>query len=158
MSQPLPFSGSPLNRAGNLRTDAAWVESQIAAAESRFLPLWRLQALVKSSDPPSLAWATDAVLDFASKTTGPVLLGLRDGIAHFAVDISEVDDPGHELGLEGAASFAEARAVALSLPAGESAIFAQARSRRRVACRGDRSASVPTARRSTFRAPTPSSS
>jgi NAD+ diphosphatase len=128
MQQPLAFSGSSLDRASNQRTDAAWVESQIAAVESRFLPVWRLQALVKSSDPPALAWATDAVLEFASKTTGPVLLGLRDGIAHFAADVSAIENPVEELGLEGAASFAEARAVALSLPAGESAIFAQARS------------------------------
>ena len=40
----LPFTGNPLNRASDKRTDAAWIAGKWRNA--RILPFWRLQILV----------------------------------------------------------------------------------------------------------------
>ena len=120
------FSGSPLDRAALRRRDAAWLAAQLAREESRFLPFWRLNVLVKSAKP-ELAWATSALRTFQDARTGAVFLGVRDDVAHFAIDISPLDDPMTELGLGGAASFVELRAAAATLPAGDAAIAAQGR-------------------------------
>jgi NAD+ diphosphatase len=57
-----------------------------------------------------------------------VLLGLREGIAHFAVDVSPLAEPEQTLGVAGVAKFQEPRAIAALLPVGEGGILAQARS------------------------------
>ena len=56
-----------------------------------------------------------------------MLLGVAGGVAHFAVDLSRIDDPVTELGLGGAASFVELRAAAATLSGGDAAIAAQGR-------------------------------
>jgi NAD+ diphosphatase len=120
------FAGNPLDRANHRRRDAAWLASQMAREESRFLPLWRLNVLVKA-EKPELAWATNALCPLADARSGPVFLGVRDEIAHFALDLSPVHDPVTELGLGGTASFVELRAAAATLSGSDSAIAAQAR-------------------------------
>jgi NAD+ diphosphatase len=120
------FSGSPLDRAALRRRDAAWIAAQLAREQSRFLPFWKLNVLMKT-EKPELAWATSALRTFQDARTGAVFLGVRDEIAHFALDISPLPDPMTELGLAGAASFVELRAAAATLPAGDAAIAAQGR-------------------------------
>ncbi len=127
MSDPIAFSGNPLDRAGNLRRDVAWLAARLEDPASRFLPVWQLQALVRQQSAPALAWARGDIRDSMTKEIGPVLLGLRDGVAHFAVDISSVPKPEEALGVEGVAKFQEPRAIAAVLPAGEAGILAQAR-------------------------------
>ena len=126
VSSALVFAGSPLDRAGLRRRDAAWIAAQLEREESRFLPFWRLNVLVRA-EKPELAWATSAIRAAQEPRTGPVLLGVRDGVAHFAVDLSPLEDPVGELGLAGVAQFLELRAAAATLPAGDAAIAAQGR-------------------------------
>jgi NAD+ diphosphatase len=121
------FQGSPLDRAADRRRDAAWLASQLACEDSRFLPLWRLDALLKTEEPRGLAWARWSLLEDLDPAPQAVLLGVADGVAHFAVDVSQLEKPVEELGLEGAASFEDLRFVASALPAGEAAMAAQAR-------------------------------
>ncbi len=124
MSEPMPFAGNPLDRAGNLRRDPAWVEERLAAPESRFLPFWRLNVLTSESGP-GLLWL-DSGLRERLGDVRPVLLGLRDGVAHFAVDVSALEDPSAALALSGA-RFAEVRSLAARAPAGDAGIAAQGR-------------------------------
>ena len=126
VSSALVFAGSPLDRAGLRRRDAAWIAAQLEREESRFLPFWRLNVLVRA-EKPELAWATSAIRAAQEPRTGPVLLGVRDGVAHFAVDLSPLEAPVGELGLAGVAQFLELRAAAATLPAGDAAIAAQGR-------------------------------
>ena len=121
------FEGSPLDRVAELRRDEAWLASQRASEASRFLPLWRLEALVKSGEPRGLAWARPSLLEDLDPLPEPVLLGVADGTAHFAVDVSQLEKPVEQLGLEGAATFEDLRFVAATLPAGEAGMAAQAR-------------------------------
>ena len=53
----IPFAGNPLNRASELRTDAAWIEAKRRDPSSRILPLWRLQPLLHDSDDADAAAA-----------------------------------------------------------------------------------------------------
>jgi NAD+ diphosphatase len=128
MAAQIAFARSPLDRADRERRDAAWLERARRSDAARVLPLWRLQPLVKSGDARSLAWARWTLLEDVRPTPEPVLLGVAEGAAHFAVDVSSLEKPVEELGLEGAADFLELRAIAPQLPAGDAAIAAHARS------------------------------
>jgi NAD+ diphosphatase len=126
VAKPLVFAGSPLDRAGLRRRDASWIAAQLEREESRFLPFWRLNVLVKTARP-ELAWATSEIRSAQESRTGAVLLGVRGDVAHFAVDVSPLADPLAELGLAGAASFVEVRTAAATLSADDAAITAQGR-------------------------------
>jgi NAD+ diphosphatase len=128
MSEFYVFSGSPIDRADHRRRDAEWMAARLEDPGSKFLPLWRLAALVREGEAPRLGWATPEIRESMDDETDPVFLGLVDDVAHFAVDVSDLGEPAKELGLEGVASFPEVRSVAGQLPPGEAAIVAQARS------------------------------
>ncbi len=129
----MPLAGNPLHRAGNERRDPKWLSATLAGAGIRFLPVQRLKVPVTSAGPRCgnrehrLAWAKGG--DWLGRAGEPVLLGLQDGEARFAVDVSGVSDPvaaafGSGTGVE----FQGLRTAAPSLPAGDAAIAAQARS------------------------------
>ncbi len=83
--------------------------------------------LVCDSGQLRLGWlsrAEFARLDIAAE---PVFLGLLDGVAHFAVDVSELGDAVHELNLDDSWHFDDARAAALRLEVSETGILAQSR-------------------------------
>lgn len=128
MSSPITFSGSPMDRAAIQRRDHRWIEALLEDEASRFLPLHKLNPLVKQGEQRSLAWARRELLADAPDAPPPTLLGIRDGVAHFAVDITSVDEPEQTLGFEGVASFEDLRAISPQLLEGEPAIAAQARS------------------------------
>ncbi len=127
MPEPIPFSGGHLDRAEPRRNDEAWLGRLLEHDDTRFLPLWRLQVLVREDDPSRLAWATGAVREAAVPETGAVLLGLDGEVAHFAVDVSPLADPDAELGLDGAARFEELRGAAARMRAQDASVAAQAR-------------------------------
>jgi NAD+ diphosphatase len=120
------LTASPFDRAALRRDDAAWLTAQLAHAESRFLPLWRLRPLLKV-ERAELAWARGEIRTRDDLTAPPVLLGTRDSVAHFALDVSEIAEPHAALGVEGIAIFDEPRAAAARLSAGEVAILGTAR-------------------------------
>lgn len=127
MPEPIPFSGDPLWRASNERREQEWVEAHLRSPASRFLPMWRNNALATTGDQTSLLWLDSSVLKHAAERDKPVLLGIRDEVAHFAVDLSPLEEPLTALGLEGA-EFADTRAAAARLDGGEAGILAHARS------------------------------
>ena len=96
------------------------------ATTSRFLPLWRLEVLTREAETPQLLWVDSGLRDRIAATEPPTLLGLAGGVAHFAVDLSDLTDPIGELGLDGA-RFSDVRGIAPFLGNGDSGILAQAR-------------------------------
>jgi len=128
MSDPIAFTANPLDRASNQRRDAGWLEAQLRAESSRFLPLWRLQPLVELGDARKLAWARSSLLESVTPAPEPLLLGIGEGVAHFAVDVSSLEEPIEALGLAGAAQFEDLRAVSMTLPVADTGIAAHARS------------------------------
>lgn len=120
------FTGSPLDRAAHNRRDAAWVSARLGDPSTRVLPMWRLKPLIVPGAEPSIAWLSPGQADAAVAAGTSVFLGLDDGIAHFAVDatdISESQPPYPQLG-----KFIDLRTIAPQLPGAEPAILAQARS------------------------------
>ncbi len=126
--QPHVFAGGPLDRASNERRDPAWLAECLASGESRFLPLNALEVLVDAGPSPALAWVPAAMLDGIDLAGAATLLGLHDGAPRFALDVSSAEPAVLETLLASGGHFAEVRGVAAELPAGESAIAAQARS------------------------------
>jgi len=84
IADAMAFGGSGLDRAANLRGDAVAIAGHLARGE--VLPMWRGKPLMQ--DDAGLAWvpAGHAVLAMAAP---PVFLGLDDGMARFAADISD---------------------------------------------------------------------
>lgn len=128
MAEPIPFTGNPLDRICVERRDRSRLRRLRADPEARFLPLFKLDPLVKLAEGRSLAWATQALLEGLAPETETVLLGLSGEVAHFAVDVSFVEDPEEAFGLAGVARFEDLRTVAGHLAPGDAAVAAQARS------------------------------
>lgn len=129
MSYPHTFSGNPLDRADAMRRDEAAIAAAANHPDSRYLLLWNLNVLT-IADPagPSLGWLRQADIARLNIELPPVLLGLSDGVAHFALDVSTLGDPMHELNLGPPWQFDDARRAAMGLPMAETGILAQARS------------------------------
>jgi NAD+ diphosphatase len=128
MPDHMPFTGDPLDRAGNLRHDPKFVAEAFASPQGRYLPFWRLSVLVHESDAPALLWLGREVRGLLPDGPEPVLLGLRDGLPHFAIDLSPLADPLAAIEAGEGARFAEVREMATRLPPQDSGTIAHARS------------------------------
>jgi NAD+ diphosphatase len=121
------FAGNPLDRGDAQRRDAAWLAAAYQDESSRILPLWQLNVLVEGTAEGRLVWLSPAEVVRLDIDTEPVFLGLEGGIAHFALDVSELADPAHELNLDEGARFEDARAAAMRLSVADTGILAQSR-------------------------------
>ena len=124
--EPYAFAGSPIERVDFRRRDPRRVAARLEDPSSRCLAVWRLSVPVGDPARSALAWAGTEILAARDAGSEPVLLGVLEGRACFAVDVSGCTDPAAELGL-GSATFPDLRAIALRLTGGEAAIAAQAR-------------------------------
>ncbi|GIF45623.1 NADH pyrophosphatase [Asanoa ferruginea] len=117
----LAYSATPGDRAASLRTDPAWVDSQLGRADTRVLPMWRDRPLMSAAGTPRTLTGplAKAVLAAASQT---VLLST----AVFAADLSDVTEE-EALRLAGAEESADLRGLVNSLPGTELATLAYAR-------------------------------
>ena len=122
------FAGNPLDRGERERRDEAWIDTAGRAASSRFLPFRNLDVLVTDAQQPRLGWLSTDQLRSLAPDARPLLLGLSEEVAHFAVDLSgcpaavtwaERQDPPWR--------FEDCRAAGSLLEARETGILAQAR-------------------------------
>lgn len=121
-SRPNVYTGSPLDRAGHLRDDTAWIEARLIDPASLFVPVWRAKTLVRNEAEAVYLSAAAAWREAG----GPwAFLGLHGDRAVFALDISTLDDPAPLL--PDAARFEDMRALAGLLTADDAAILAHAR-------------------------------
>jgi NAD+ diphosphatase len=121
------FAGNPLDRGDAQRRDPLWLAAAVADSTSRFLPLAQLNVLIDGRGDPRLAWLAQADVARLGISLAPVFLGLLDGVAHFAIDVSELGDPAHELNLDEHTRFEDARAAAMRLSGADTGIVAQSR-------------------------------
>jgi NAD+ diphosphatase len=124
---PHVFAGNPLDRGEVYRRDPAWLEAQATHPQSRFLPLWQLNVLLQTAKETRLGWVSAAAIAPLQIAVPPVFLGLLDGIAHFAIDVSQLDEPQQALCLAESWRFEEARSAATALSLAESGILAHSR-------------------------------
>lgn len=119
------FAGNPLDRLTSERRDEAWLAAHRRDPASRVLPLWRLQVPIVEDSPARLGWGGPALLEQAHSDRPAILLGTVDGVAHYAVDVSHLEDPAPAL-VDGAA-FSDVRAAAPRLAPAETGIVAQSK-------------------------------
>lgn len=126
---PLVFTSNPLDRAGDLRTDPEWLGVKRGEPQARFLHFWKLQPLLTGAE--DAAEATLCFLDpeQAQAASPPgaqeVFLGLDGDAAHFACDVSVLEDPLPKLPFP--AHFRNARSALDVLSVDESGIMGQAK-------------------------------
>jgi len=121
------FAGNPLDRADVQRRDPEWLAATAADPRSRYLPFAKLNVLLQG-DEPDLGWLNTPEVVRLDISTPPILLGVRDGIGHFAIDVSELGDPEHELNLGDSWRFEDCRAAGMVLSTENTGIIAQSRS------------------------------
>jgi NAD+ diphosphatase len=109
------------------RRDQQWLDAQATNPRSRFLPLWQLNVLIHAASEARLGWLSPTDIKRLEIDVPPVFLGLLEGVAHFAIDVSQLGDPRHELNLDESWRFEDSRAAATQLSLAETGILAQSR-------------------------------
>ena len=121
MTDPLPLD---FDRAAELRSDLAFLEAQLDAPGSLFLPLWQGQVFTRGSELVLLTRAQlGNSLDDAAEI---VFLGRYGGTACFALDLGQRLPPDRLAALSGAAP-SELRALLAQLPPGLAELAMSAR-------------------------------
>ena len=112
------FAGNPLDRAESIRRDEQAIKALVEAENSVFLTFHQLKVAMDSNQ--NLAWQRQEELAALSEhiVSEPVLLGLRDNVAHFAANIDAPAD---------ADQYIDCRAAAALLPGPDAGIVAHAR-------------------------------
>lgn len=128
----IPFTGNPLNRASERRTDQSWIASRRHDPTSLVLPFWRLEPLLagpeRADGSAALGLLSPAVADSpADENAVCIFLGLDGERAVFALDVSAAEDPAKAGPLAGRGYFREARAAAQMVSGAGAAIIAQAK-------------------------------
>ena len=126
--KPHVFAGNPFDRGDAQRRDPEWLDAQAKHPQSRMLPLYQLDILVQTEPSFELGWLSPAAVEPLRVDIPPVFLGLQDGIAHFALDVSGVEEPLDKLNLGDAWRFHDARGAAGQLSTEAAGIVAQSRS------------------------------
>ena len=128
----IPFSGSPLDRSSEKRADDGWIAAKRCDASSSILPMWRLQPFLLGPQRDAAAVTAGYLKPgLVEEVAGPeaisIFLGLEDGRAYFALDISHLQDPARDGPLAGLGHFRDARTAAQLLPLNDAAIMGQAK-------------------------------
>lgn len=114
------LAGTPLDRVGERRGDAAWLAA--ARADGRFLPVWKGRNLVESRDRPRPVGLTPEELANAGLSDLPdILLGVAGDQAWFALAVPADADP------SAAGEFCDLRGIGHLLDPDEGALLAFAR-------------------------------
>jgi NAD+ diphosphatase len=104
MRTPNFYAAPQFERAGLRRRDGPWIEARLADAASVFVPVWRTRNLfvgLSGAEPraallgaPALARYLAAEPPAARLARGEIVfLGIDDGRAHFALDLSRHENP-----------------------------------------------------------------
>ena len=127
----IAFTGNPLDRASDKRADTEWLKRARADGTTRVLLLWKLQPLLLGPEGASEAAALAFVEGTLASGLGnpeatEVFLGLDEGVACFARDVSALPDP-LAAALASLGHFRDARSAASLLSARDVAILGQAK-------------------------------
>ena len=128
-SRPNAYSGSPLDRAAERRTDDAWIAAALQAPEVIVTAVWRARSLLRGVEaraPEAVFLDGPHAAKMLARADHWAFLGLRDGVPVFAVDVSTEDDTAHLMS-DPAAGFADLRMTMGLLNAGDASVLAHAR-------------------------------
>ena len=123
------YADVPLNRDDRLRGDELGLSRLRQDPSCKVLILWRDKHQVLGHDHPIPVWHSGRVAqDLLADNTNWILLGVRNRIAHFAVDISHFEDPSDYSLATHKGQFMDLRTLGPLLSRGDSATMAYARS------------------------------
>lgn len=136
--RPNFYAGSGLDRAVSLRADEAWLKARLADPRSRLVPVWRSQNLFRpgaalDGKPTPFMPTVEAlrgisqIAPLLDENGHVVLLGVIEKVAHFALDLSELEDSAQVCALLSGGEFADLRRYGPLLPHREGALLAYAR-------------------------------
>ena len=122
------FSGGEIDRLSRLRRDTAGLAESLEHPDTRLLPIWRSQSLVHrdASGVRAAYLRRRDARPLIEAGEPPVLLGALDGVAHFALDISDVEPSTFPL-LAELGELSDLRQVGALLPQNDGALLAYAR-------------------------------
>ncbi|HMA52196.1 MAG TPA: NAD(+) diphosphatase [Magnetospirillaceae bacterium] len=124
LTRPNFFSGGTLDRASTLRRDEGRLATLLRESASKLFPVWRSHSLVK--DDAVVGLPHSELEELLEEGETPIFLGLRNGEACFACDVSH-----HELEtiprLVSAGEFADIRQIGGQLSQADGALLAFAR-------------------------------
>ena len=125
----IPFQATPLDRASEKRTDAAWIAARRKDPTSYILPMWKQQPFLFQQGEKLEAGLVKPGLceSLAGLDATWIFLGLEKDRAMFALDISAAKNPAEEGPLAGLGLFKDLRMAAPLLPDGDIAICSQAK-------------------------------
>ena len=124
---PHVFADNPLDRGDRQRRDAAWLSESAKNPASRFLVMPELDVPLDDGHEPTLNWLGARDLKWFGVDGEPAFLGLKDGVAHFAVYVPASSGAAARLRSDDSVRFADARSAAGFLSGHETGILAQAR-------------------------------
>ncbi len=124
MPSTMYYSGLRLDRAAAAREDPDWVAKVLGEDSTRVIPLWRDKCLVRDGLPVTTRRG-DAE-DLLAAAEGLVFLGVDDGSAVFAADVSALAQPA-ALVLAGAQAVMDIRALVSAVSPHAAGMFAYAR-------------------------------
>jgi NAD+ diphosphatase len=126
--RPNFYASAAVDRLGHLRRDEQWIAERLADPATRILPVWRTHNLVISGAAPSAAWlSVERVGPLLREVREVAFLGFHESIAHFAIEVSYLEDPAPVASLAEAAAFADLRTVGPLLNRDHGALLAYAR-------------------------------
>lgn len=121
------YAGNPLDRGDRERRDEEWLRDRAKDPTSRFLPIWENTVMVSEGPEQGLGWLGLEDIERLGIEVEGIFLGLRDGAAHFTVDITANESASQSLRDSSEWAFEDTRAVTELIPAADSGIVAQAR-------------------------------
>ncbi|MEL6277735.1 MAG: NAD(+) diphosphatase [Pseudomonadota bacterium] len=130
MTFPLhvPLTGSGLDRAAELRTQAKTLDKLLRAPQARLLAMAGGKFPIDLAGAPRVDWSPVSEAILAAATDKPVFLGRDDGAPRFAVELKPVEDP-RELGFfSESVKFIDLRSIAPDLQGGEATVLTEAKS------------------------------
>ena len=119
------FNTHQLDRASHRRLDDHWINDRLADPTTRLLPVWQLKTLVSGSDALSPVFLSSPEAQDIRTAYPPILLGLENDCAFFALALSEEDRPPGILTQLG--TFQDLRQSAPLLTPGNASLVAYAR-------------------------------
>lgn len=118
------YATGEFDRCADRREDEIWLQAQLANPDSRLHLVWHQKNLIVAADQPrAVTLSAGSGADLLTQADVVVLLGMEDGCAHFAIDVSRLAE--EAIGRFGTPT--DLRAVGAVLPQREGALLAYAR-------------------------------
>ncbi|WP_374369418.1 NAD(+) diphosphatase [Dongia sp.] len=129
----LYYATGDFDRSAGRREDQLWLRARLQDPNSRLYPLWRLRHLIahdvtqanaeNGGIPRAMALDMARHGDLVSRADTIILLGVDGEVAHFALDLSGLD----EASIAPLGEFQELRSIGALMPQREGALLAYAR-------------------------------